>query len=123
MKESAKVKKEIETQKDMPEDSQKAPVTVKEYIVQLEARFDGFEKLIEEKFLNVNNNIERVAKAVEATVTTKADKEDFDELKREFNEHKENAVTKTEFKIGLGVVTTILTVAVTILTIWEKMKG
>ena len=107
----------------MPDDNQKAPVTVKEYIVQLEARFDGFEKLIEEKFLNVNNNIERVAKAVEATVTTKADKEDFEELKREFNEHKENAVTKTEFKIGLGVITTILTVAVTILTIWEKMKG
>lgn len=107
----------------MPDDSQKAPLTVKEYIVQLEARFDGFERLMDEKFSNVNANIERVATAVEATVTTKADKDDLDNLKRAFDEHKENAVTKTEFKIGLGVITTILTVAVTILTIWEKMKG
>ena len=32
-------------------------------------------------------------------------------------------VTKGEFKIGMGVVTFILSLAVTILTVWEKVRG
>ena len=32
-------------------------------------------------------------------------------------------VTKGEFKIGMGVVTFIMTLAVTVLTVWEKVRG
>lgn len=97
--------------------------TVKESLARLEEQFKGFERLIDERTTRTNDNIEELTKAIKDMASDKADQKDLDLLKREFKEHKVNTVTKTEFRIGMTVITISLSVIIAILTIWEKLKG
>ena len=99
------------------------PTTVKESLARLEERFTGFQTLIDERTTTTNKNIERLTEAVENMASHKADQKDLEALAHNLEEHKLNTVTKTEFRLGMTVITVGLSTIIAILTIWEKIKG
>ena len=99
------------------------PTTVKESLARLEEQFKGFEKLIDERTTTTNRNLEELTRGIKAMSGDKADQKDLDALRTDFNAHKNNAVTKNEFRLVTTIVTVVMGTVIAALTIWEKLKG
>lgn len=105
-------------------------------VSELGYQFDGFVRLMDERQRNIDaQNVEikealvALAKSLDAANSSKADKSDvlrierdLDEFKKEYKGDRDKVVTKTEFKVGLGTITVILSIVVTVLNIWTRFN-
>ena len=76
----------------MSEDSHQQPATT---VRELGIQFNGFMSLTDERFKNMNDAINRLAKALEDSNSTKADLKDVIELRTDFETFK----TKTDLRL------------------------
>jgi len=99
------------------------PTPVATTIESLGIAFALRNKLEDERNENTKQMLKDLSIKIDEDIKTKADKEYVEEMRKDLDTLANNAVTKSEFRIGIGVITITLSIVTAVIGLWKSLTG